>query len=324
MTDLEMKKKVKEVVAGEDVKYVIGYEQGSYGLRVSPSFAYTPEDVDGFIFSPMCVPNLVNYLTLERNNPLTELEGGKVGIIVKGCDSRTLIQILQEKGISREEVIILGMPCTGVIDPKKINDLDIRRGENVKLREDGDDLIIHTDNGDEYTVSREQALADKCKSCEYPNPLIYDQLLGKEVEGQEKENYERVKQVENMPLKERWEYWEKKFERCIRCYACREACPLCYCDQCMATQTDPQWLPRAVGVSENAAWHIMRAVHLAGRCGGCGECERACPMDIPLMELNKKLEMEARDLYEYIPGIDLEGEPLLGSFKVDDSEDFIL
>ena len=42
------------------------------------------------------------------------------------------------------------------------------------------------------------------------------------------------------------------------------------------------------------------------------------------MELNKKLEKDIKEMFEYIAGVDVEGKPLLAMFKPDDPEDFIL
>ena len=92
----------------------------------------------------------------------------------------------------------------------------------------------------------------------------------------------------------------------------------------MVDQLSPQWIRRSVNLSENTAWNLMRAFHLAGRCIGCGECERACPMDIPLTELNKKIEKDIKEMFDYTPGINAEEKPLLAMFKPDDPEEFIL
>ncbi|MCK5409089.1 MAG: 4Fe-4S binding protein, partial [Candidatus Heimdallarchaeota archaeon] len=81
---------------------------------------------------------------------------------------------------------------------------------------------------------------------------------------------------------------------------------------------------RSVNISENTAWNIMRAYHLAGRCVGCGECESVCPVNIPLMELNKKIEKEVKEMFSYTAGMDIEEKPLFGMFKPDDPEEFVL
>ena len=51
--EAKLREVVKEIVTRDDVKYVVGYEKGSYGFTVAPSFAYTPADADKFIFNPL-------------------------------------------------------------------------------------------------------------------------------------------------------------------------------------------------------------------------------------------------------------------------------
>lgn len=322
----QMREEIKKVVKREDVKYVIGYEKGTYGFHISPCFAYTSEDIDRFIFSPLCANNLAVYLMLEEKTPLRkgeEEDKRKIGLLVKGCDSRAVVQIIQEKGIAREDVVLLGAPCSGIIDPKKINERFPNQKEPVDVHEE-EGKFVFTVNGKTHKVPKEELMFDRCKTCGYPNPVISDILLDEKIEIAKQEDYEKVKELEAKPLEDRWEYWEKKFERCIRCYACKDACPLCYCKECMAEQLSPQWLRRSVNLSENTSWHIMRAYHLAGRCVGCGECERACPMDIPLMELAKKLEKDVKEMFDYTAGINAEGKPLLTMFKPEDPGGFIL
>jgi len=165
---------------------------------------------------------------------------------------------------------------------------------------------------------------DKCKTCEYPNPIIYDVIVGDEIKNPKKANYKEIESFEKKGLEDKWKFWENQFDKCIRCYACRNVCPLCYCKECMVDQLNPQWVRRSVNVSENTAWNIMRAFHLAGRCIDCGECERACPADIPLRKLNKKIEKDVLELFDYKPGVNVEDKPLLSMFKPDDPEEFIL
>ncbi len=49
-------------------------------------------------------------------------------------------------------------------------------------------------------------------------------------------------EFEALSAEERWNFWEKEFEKCIKCYACRQACPLCYCEQCIVEKSMPQWI----------------------------------------------------------------------------------
>ena len=85
----------------------------------------------------------------------------------------------------------------------------------------------------------------------------------------------------------------------MRCYACRQVCPLCFCERCVADKSRPQWIETAPHPRGNLAWHLTRALHLAGRCVGCGECERACPAGIPLALLNRKVPQVVEERFGY-------------------------
>ena len=138
------------------------------------------------------------------------------------------------------------------------------------------------------------------------------------------EQLQQVDELEALPPAERWAFWRKQFDKCIRCYACRQACPMCYCDRCIAEMNQPQWIDTSAHPLGNFSWNVARAFHLAGRCINCGECERVCPVDIPLMALNRFLARQVRRHFDYRAGYDTDEYQPFASYKPEDTEDFIL
>jgi formate dehydrogenase (coenzyme F420) beta subunit len=135
---------------------------------------------------------------------------------------------------------------------------------------------------------------------------------------------ERIARLEAMTVAERWIYWNKEFEKCIKCYACRAACPMCYCHRCTTDVNQPQWIPVASHDLGNLDWHLMRAMHLAGRCVNCGECANACPMDIPLNLLTYQLIEPIKTSFGATAGMKANAVYALSTFKPDDKENFII
>lgn len=141
--------------------------------------------------------------------------------------------------------------------------------------------------------------------------------------GLKEEDKVLMAKIEAMTLPERWAFWQAEFSKCFKCYACRQACPLCYCDQCTVEMNQPQWISVASSSLGNLEWHLMRAMHLAGRCISCGQCAAACPMDIPLHLLTFKVSEDIKEIYGSVPGMSLKENCAMSTFKPDDKENFI-
>ncbi len=120
----------------------------------------------------------------------------------------------------------------------------------------------------------------------------------------------------------KWKFWVNELSSCIKCYACRSACPMCYCTQCTVECNQPQWIQTFANGSGNMDWHILRAMHMAGRCISCGECTRACPVEIPIGLLSGHLNRELKAMFGDNPGMKADADYTLSTFKTEDKEDF--
>ncbi|MBN1425233.1 4Fe-4S dicluster domain-containing protein [Candidatus Fermentibacteria bacterium] len=130
-------------------------------------------------------------------------------------------------------------------------------------------------------------------------------------------------EIASLSREERWRFWQEEFSRCLKCYACRAACPMCYCSQCIVEVNQPQWIPVPAHPLGNMGWHLVRAMHLAGRCVNCGECARACPVDIPLNLLNQVIEKEVAEQFGGKAGLSATASYALSTFTTDDKDTFI-
>ena len=135
---------------------------------------------------------------------------------------------------------------------------------------------------------------------------------------------ELYKKLEAMSPQERFDFWQSEFSKCIKCYACRQACPMCYCRRCIVDNNQPQWVNTSSHTLGNFEWNIVRAFHLSGRCVECGNCDRACPVNIPLRLINRKMAGEVLEAFDHFAGSSQTQEPVMASFKKDDTETFIL
>lgn len=273
------------------VAAVIGYGAGSLPGQTVPAFVTRPEDVATLTWNEGCVNNLAVYL------PGALREWGKLALVVKRCDARAVVGLLQENQVKREHVVLIGVSCPGV-------------------RPDG-------------------ALALKCYACdgEVADQCDWTVTPAGAQKGAVASGAKRtvaadprdalVTHLESLAPTDRWAYWQDQFARCLRCYGCRAVCPLCYCTVCVAEKNRPQWVPTSIDARGNLVWNVTRALHLVGRCGGCDECARVCPADVRLDLLNYRLGLEVERRFGYRSGEDPTVPPPLDTFRPDDAQEFI-
>ena len=173
-------------------------------------------------------------------------------------------------------------------------------------------------------MKRGDLLSESCRACRHRNPVLYDILAGEAVEEQQAEDeFEGISTFENRSPEERWDYFSRQTGKCIRCYACRNACPVCYCEECCVDSSSPQWFGKSVECSDTQVFHLMRCYHVAGRCVDCGACVHACPMAVDLRFLNKKVEKDVREMFSFEAGTDPEASPPLTTHQPDDPGEFV-
>ncbi len=292
-----LRDKARELLSTGEVKVVIGYGWNRKKTRTTPVFITRPEDADRLIFNPLCVNNLSVYLTRK----FKEIQAlGKPAIVAKGCDIRNILVLISEAQVKRDGVYIIGMTCNGTVYKQ-----ELWKGE-----------------------LKPEIMPTKCHNCDVRNPHAADFVIGERSDFVPPEAptgmvFDKIKDLDSRDAKGRWDFWVKEFSRCIKCYACRQVCSLCYCERCITEKNMPQWIETSAHPRGNLSWNLTRAMHLVGRCTFCGECERACPVNIPLNLLNQKLIMTVKGAFDYKSGYDEKTHPPLIVFNPDDKENFI-
>ena len=163
----------------------------------------------------------------------------------------------------------------------------------------------------------------RCGNCAVRTPRFADTTIGQLPDQTPTLRPNKLDALMELSRAERMAFWVQEFDRCVKCYACRQVCSLCYCERCIVDKNQPISIDPAPGTKGNFAWHIARAFHLAGRCIGCGACTQACPVGIDLGLLNMQLARAAKKNFGYQAGVDPSAELLIGAFSQQDKEEFI-
>ncbi len=187
----------------------------------------------------------------------------KVGIVLRSCELRALIELVKLKQASLENLVLIGIDCFGTYSIK----------DYAKLDQDGssptDNLLKAVKEGNE-----DSSLRQACQMCEYPTPMNADLtigLMGMDLEkgilliastpegerilealdlkqSPEAEVTKREEAISNLTAQRTkrrdeilgqiqqdvhgWENILKLFAPCINCHNCMTVCPLCCCKEC--------------------------------------------------------------------------------------------
>jgi coenzyme F420-reducing hydrogenase delta subunit/ferredoxin len=263
----------RELLESNRVNCVIGYETGPRN-RTRPTFISDPSDVDRLVWNQTCTHNLTTYLPEKLRSTTRDDKQYSVAVVAKPCDSKSINIQIAENRFNRENVHVIGVICDG----------------------------IYTGAGYGKASGEYQ---HRCLRCVDRKPVLYDTLLGDpatiQVEGIPLDD--DLEKLETLSSSEKMNFWVSQFDRCIRCYACRQVCPSCNCPECLYERNDSLWIRLNIELNEKRTFHLGRAFHLVGRCIGCDECERVCPMDIPIGLINRKLVVEVESTMGYQAGL---------------------
>lgn len=283
--------------------------------------------------------------------------GAKIGVVLRSCESRALVELVKLKQATWNNLVIIGIDCVGTFDPPVYRELV--RGEDWDL----EGWLAAAANGE--TAVGETEVRNACLMCDHVTAEHADinigwvglnpsQQLIIEVDEGFSELDKLNEQAPAMGLKagdevtsrketidrlrkSRGEFKEKSYQEfidrtstlsgmvdelasCIRCYNCRQACPICFCQECVFvspifkhdSSDYLKWAERKSAIempTDTLLFHMTRVNHIGTSCVGCGHCESACPSKIPLTLLFGTASKKVQDIFSYVPGRDLE-EPL--------------
>ena len=202
-------------------------------------------------------------------------------VVAKPCDTRAIAFYISENIIERDNLIIVGINgCPGIKDNTA------------------------------------------CDECDTKNPVIADytagNLMPEDEFAKDKSDLKYLLSEKNQVTRKN--HYTKEFMRCTQCYACRDACPVCYCDHCFVESNQPVWLEAGSGPEEDMVFHLMRTMHMPGRCVNCGACEMACPEGIEMRSLTSHLYHQARKYFDFRPGLAVDQKSLFSDYNEEDPE----
>ncbi len=264
------------------VQVVLGLQENEEAGQPTPVFVRQPADCDRLVWNRHCALQLAAYLPA--------LQGQTVAVAAKACDLRAIVNLLAEKQLQRQELVLISLECAG-------------------MYKDGQ--------------------TEPAAGCGYCRPAAGahpDYLIG----GDGSDAFigaalppagEQVSQwLAQSSAQERQQRFLVELDRCILCYACRQACPACYCPVCFTDRKANPWEQVDMSYGEKAAFHLTRAIHLAGRCTDCGACQRVCPAGVQLHYLTRGLGEFVAQEYGFVPGEDGDTPTAMAQYRTDDRE----
>jgi ferredoxin len=247
-----LRQAVRELLDAGEVEGVLAL-RSDHGGTVPHLFQSGDDLMDLALWPKFPMPSTVDLL-------LTMEPETKLGVVIRGCDERGLVEMAKRNQVDLARLTLLGVAC----------------------------------------------LPDEVAHCPCSKPYPSEISVGEPLEGVADA---RVAEHAQLGQTEKLAFWNRQFAKCFKCYACRDVCPQCFCEDCVLE--NDLWVERGVLAPPFPSFHLIRALHTVGKCIGCHECELSCPADIPLTILYSLLRQDAETMFGYVPGASVEDEPPL-------------
>jgi formate dehydrogenase subunit beta len=319
---------------GLDALFILKKTPGGFYV---PALISNPEKVENV--NPFAGVMTINAGTLVSNITRLTPAPGKIGVVIRPCEYRALVELVKLKQVATDNLIIMVTDCNGtfpMVDYQSLagnktpeQELELL-GQEDRLRIacrtceycTGDspeiDIRIHSIGTDiskcihfSAASDRGAELLQKSGGKESGLPGDFTDKIKAFVE-------KRKKSSKEILSADRAKFSgigaiEKTLETCIACHNCMDACPICYCKECFfesptfeyEAEKYLRWSERKGSIRlpvGTALFHIGRLNHMAVSCVGCGMCEQACPAKIPLLALFKSVGEDLQKVFEYLPG----------------------
>ena len=279
-----------------------------------------------------------------------------VAAVLRPCELRAFVELVKRAQADTENILLISLTCEGVYPLDLASNGSLteqlsayreasKKGNNADgLRRTCEACAHFVPNLADITVSfaGNKDLDTECTLFlntptgeEYARGAPGNMGSG-EVETQELTQLtEKRKEARNIMFQERQEDLKdlkslvKTFAACLSCHGCSHVCPICYCILCdfdsKLHEDDPSNfesdLARKGGArvpSGTLLFHIGRMTHMAVSCVNCGMCSDVCPVNIPVAEIFSMVGDPLQEIFEYLPGRDIEEAVPSGTYKEDE------
>jgi formate dehydrogenase subunit beta len=325
-------------------------KEGASGW-INYSLVSDPEKIaEAVPFYPVMPYNAGKYLSrLTSKGPFD----APVAVVLRPCEQRAFVELVKLQQGSLDNIVIISSVCPGVYplktfvrenEDKLLKDYwsaaaDGKLAEGIRevcsccdfFVPVGADIVVSI-AGEQHTGKESKLFANTEKGAD-----LLKEMDGKIQESElETKGTEIIRKLRQKNEKEMLANLQEKlsgldglvemFSTCIGCHGCRSVCPICYCRLCEFDSLRSEYkaekyeieLHKRGGVRippGSIAFQIGRMTHMNLSCVACGMCSDVCPVDIPVASIFRKTGKEVQELFEYIPGKNVEDKIPVTTFE---------